>query len=166
MEETLWWGLTPRSSTVAAEDMEFGLALQSSRKAGADNPGSFHHVFDRETRDLLPRIKTCPLKRDHFKRKIAFQPIIFWGGYLSFRGLNFAESVMQQPLGNDQLSLKKPWQLCAFIEFQVYEQDVNGLRKARDKDGQREKCWGAACDYNDYNQVAIVPELWIILQFV
>ena len=93
MEETLWWGLTPRSSTVAAEDMEFGLALQSSRKAGADNPGSFHHGFDRETRDLLPRIKTCPLKRDHFKRKIAFQPIIFWGGYVSFRGLNFAESV-------------------------------------------------------------------------
>jgi len=53
-----------------------------------------------------------------------------------------------------------PWQLCAFIEFQVYEQDVNGLRKARDKDGQREKCWDAA---RDYNQVAIVPELWIIL---
>ena len=159
MEETLWWGLTPRSSTVAAEDMEFGLALQSSRKAGADNPGSFHHGFDRETRDLLPRIKTCPLKRDHFKRKIAFQPIIFWGGYVSFRGLNFAESVCSSRWEMTS-SLFTPWQLCVFIEFQVYEQDVNGLRKARDKDGQREKCWDSA---RDYNQVDIVPELWIIL---
>ena len=35
-----------------------------------------------------PKEITCHLKRDHFKRKVVFQPLFFLG-YVSFRGSNF-----------------------------------------------------------------------------
>ena len=33
------------------------------------------------------KMNECPLKRDHFKRKVVLQPL-FFRGYVSFRGSN------------------------------------------------------------------------------
>ncbi len=46
-----------------------------------------HHTITSWLWKYTPRKRTCPLKRDYFKRKYIFQPLIF-RGHVSFPGVN------------------------------------------------------------------------------
>ena len=52
----------------------------------------------------------CPLKRDHFRRNLVFQTIIFRGIFVSFRGRSFFLQLRIYPPGPRMLPRHHRWQ--------------------------------------------------------
>ena len=77
--------------------------------------------------------QTCPLKRDYFSREYLFQPLIFRGHSLVFRGLDPLFCCCSQARTTCAISNQEATQL---------QGSANTTRRARHHDTYREHRWG------------------------